>query len=107
MKDLFKRMANTSVPSQKTSAGSRVILAAFGKHPGWDDHIPGIGVDTETLARVKQALYVSGIGGQIDSGAWERLEPEKRLEGLDHTFLWLRRSEERRVGKGWRVRRWL
>jgi len=90
MKDLFKRMANTSVPSQKTSAGSRVILAAFGKHPGWDDHIPGIGVDTETLARVKQALYVSGIGGQIDSGAWERLEPEKRLEGFDHTFLWLR-----------------
>ena len=41
-------------------------MGAFGKHPGWDDHILGIGVETETLAQVKQALYVGGIGGQID-----------------------------------------
>ena len=52
--------------------------------------MPGIGVDTETLAYIKQTLYVTGIGRQIDSGAWEKLEPEKRQEGFDHTFLWLR-----------------
>jgi hypothetical protein len=88
MTDLLQRLKGESgregVPTE-----SRVTLAAFGKHPGWDDHIPGIGVETEALAEVKQALYVRGIGTQIDSGAWERLEPEKRLEGYDHTFLWL------------------
>src|SRR5436190_22220494 len=68
----------------------RLTLAAFGKHPGWDDHIPGIGVETEALAHVKQAFYVGGIGGQVDAGAWEELEPEKRLDGFDHVFLWLR-----------------
>ena len=68
----------------------RLVLAAFGKHPGWNDHIPGIGVETEALAYVKQTLYVGGIGRQVDSGAWEKLEPDKRLEGFDHVFLWHR-----------------
>ena len=72
------------------AAEPRLTLAAFGKHPGWDDHIPGIGVETDTLAHVKQAFYVSGIGGQIDSGVWEKLEVDKRLEDFDHIFLWLR-----------------
>ncbi len=52
--------------------------------------MPGIGLDTETLAFARQTLYVTGIGRQIDSGAWEKLETDKRLEGFDHTFLWLR-----------------
>ncbi|MGH7978435.1 MAG: hypothetical protein ACREE6_03610 [Limisphaerales bacterium] len=67
---------------------SRPSLAAFGKHPGWDDHIPGIGVDTEALAHLKQALYSDGIRGQIDSGAWEKMEQTQRIEGFDHLFLW-------------------
>ena len=90
MKDLFQRLKNGDTTWVAKSAAARLTLAAFGKHPGWDDHILGIGVETETLAQVKQALYVGGIGGQIDSGAWEKLEPEKRLVGYDHTFLWLR-----------------
>lgn len=72
------------------SGNARLALGAFGKHPGWDDHIPGIGVETETLAAIKQRLYVGGIGSQIDSGAWEKLEPEKRLAGFNHTFLGFR-----------------
>ena len=77
------------------SAEPRLALAAFGKHPGWDDYLgggvdTGIGVNTGTLVQVKQALHAEGIRGQIDSGAWEKLEPEKRLEGFDHAFLWLR-----------------
>jgi len=87
MKGLFKRTTTTDGRSPKASLGSRVTLAAFGKHPGWDDHMPGIGVDTELLAHLKQALYVRGIGKQIDSGAWEKLDADKRLEGFDHTFL--------------------
>jgi hypothetical protein len=77
----FKRGSGTAL---------RLSLAAFGKHPGWEDHIPGIGVDTEALAELKQSLYFDGIRGQIDSGAWEKMEQIKRLEGFDHQFLWLR-----------------
>ena len=90
MKDIFQRRKSGDTGWGETVSAPRLALAAFGKHPGWDDHLPGIGIETETLALVKQALYVSGIGGQIDSGAWEKLEPEKRLAGYDHSFLWLR-----------------
>ena len=90
MSKLFEKLAKTGQAQTAEGVAPRLTLAAFGKHPGWDDHMPGIGVDTETLAYVKQTLYVTGIGRQIDSGAWEKLEPEKRQEGFDHTFLWLR-----------------
>jgi len=85
MKGLFQRRAPGSEPGS-----ARLTLGAFGKHPGWDDHILGIGVETETLAQLKQVLYVGGIGRQIDSGAWEKLETDKRLGGYSHTFLVLR-----------------
>jgi formylglycine-generating enzyme required for sulfatase activity len=90
MSNLFQRLGKTRPGPAAESAAPRLTLAAFGKHPGWDDHMPGIGVDTETLAYIKQALYVTGIGRQIDSGSWEKLEADKRQEGFDHTFLWLR-----------------
>jgi hypothetical protein len=86
----FKRLLNSGGRPTAESGQCRLTLAAFGKHPGWNDHIPGIGVETEALAHVKHALYVSGVGGRIDTGAWKSLETEKRLEGFDHTFLWLR-----------------
>ena len=49
-------------------------------------------METENLVYLKQTLYVGGIGGQVDSGAWEKLEPDKRIEGFDHSFLWLRKG---------------
>jgi tetratricopeptide (TPR) repeat protein len=85
MKGLFQRRA-----AGGDSGTARLTLGAFGKHPGWDDHILGIGVETDTLAQLKQTLYVRGIGSQVDSGAWEKLEPDRRLVGYDHTFLALR-----------------
>jgi tetratricopeptide (TPR) repeat protein len=90
MSKLFQKLGKTRSPPPATGAAPCLTLAAFGKHPGWDDHMPGIGLDTETLAFARQTLYVTGIGRQIDSGAWEKLETDKRLEGFDHTFLWLR-----------------
>ncbi|HXR07443.1 MAG TPA: SUMF1/EgtB/PvdO family nonheme iron enzyme [Candidatus Acidoferrum sp.] len=90
MSKLFEKLAKTGPAQAAEGVSPRLTLAAFGKHPGWDDHMPGIGVDTESLAYIKQTLYVTGIGRQIDSGAWEKLEPEKRQEGFDHTFLLLR-----------------
>ena len=88
MSNLLKRLANLGAGGPVIPAAPVINLAVFGKHPGWDDHIPGIGVVTETLANLKQSFYVTGIGGQIDSGGWEKLEAGKRVAGFDHTFLW-------------------
>jgi hypothetical protein len=89
MNGFFERLKSVGRPAAD-SGKPCLTLAAFGKHPGWDDHMPGIGVETEALAYVEQTLYVNGIGRQVDSGAWEKLEPEKRLEGFDHILLWQR-----------------
>jgi hypothetical protein len=87
---------------RKTPEPSRLCLSAFGKHPGWDDHLE-IGIETELLATVKQVLYVEGIGGNIESGAWDKLHPEQRLAGLWHSFLW-RRGRQLAVGRLWASR---
>ncbi len=87
MKGLFQ---GSGAKAQSKPGESWLSLAAFGKHPGWDDHISGIGVETEALAHVKQSLYVGGIGRQIDLGAWEKLDSVRRVEGFDHTFFWFR-----------------
>lgn len=63
-------------------------LGAFGKHPAWDDHIPDLGLETERLTQAKQVLYVQGIGGNIDSGAWDEISPERTLPGFHHFFGW-------------------
>jgi tetratricopeptide (TPR) repeat protein len=90
MSNLLKKLANFGGGGPAAPVQPAINLAVFGKHPGWDDHIPGIGMETEALANLKQSFYVTGIGGQIDSGGWEKLETGKRLEGFDHVFLWLR-----------------
>jgi hypothetical protein len=66
----------------------RVWVGAFGKHPGWDDHLADQGLETELLTQVKRLLYIEGIGGNIDSGAWVGLEEDERVDGFDHVFLW-------------------
>jgi len=78
----------------------RVWLGAFGKHPGWDDHIADQGLETDCLVRVRRLLYVEGIGGNIDAGTWEGLEPDERCEGFEHVFLW-RTPDGLAVGRLW------
>ena len=56
----------------------RVILAGFGKHPAWDDHIDDIGLETESLVIAKRVIYSEGIASQISSGAWNQLENSRR-----------------------------
>jgi hypothetical protein len=43
---------------------------------------------------------VNGIGGQIDSGAWEKLEPAQQLPDFNHIFVW-QRSGQILVGRLW------
>ncbi len=81
----------------------RIELAAFGKHPGWNDHTDDLGLDTEALVNAKRLLYMQGISQNIDAGSWENLEAaggggggsgggggvtEGRLELFRHDFLW-------------------
>ncbi|MEK6700864.1 MAG: hypothetical protein AABZ53_01250 [Planctomycetota bacterium] len=81
-------------------SGPRVHLAAFGKHPGWDDHIDDVGVDTERLVWLKKTLYIDGISQNIDSAGWEQLNEQQLLATFDHRFLW-RWPGESAVGLMW------
>lgn len=76
--------------ARKTSndTTSRLFLAAFGKHPGWNDHIEDLGLETDFLVRLKRTLYLDGIGSNVDSGAWEKLSEPQRLGGFDHLFFY-------------------
>ena len=78
----------------------QLFLAGFGKHPGWDDHMEDLGLETESLVLAKKNLYTQGIGGQLDAGAWEKLPEEARLPGFNHTFAWLRGAQTI-VGRMW------
>jgi hypothetical protein len=80
--------------------GPALFLAAFGKHPGWDDHMEDLGLETESLVAAKRLLYSQGIGGNLDSGAWERLSEGQRLPACDHVFAW-RRGNQSIVGRMW------
>jgi hypothetical protein len=71
----------------------RVHLAAFGKHPGWNDHVEDIALDSPALIAAKRYLYLQGLSGQIDANAWEKLPPEHKLPGYDHWLLWHRPGE--------------
>lgn len=75
-------------------------VGAFGKHPGWNDHLDDIGLDTEPLIAAKQYLYVQGIGGVIDTGQWEALPEGEALPEFRHTFFWVD-ERDLLVGKLW------
>ncbi|QYK48777.1 MAG: hypothetical protein KF838_02750 [Phycisphaeraceae bacterium] len=68
--------------------GESASVGAFGKHPAWNDHIEDIGLESERLVFAKRSIYIEGIGGNIDSGAWDGLEESARVDGFDHTLLW-------------------
>lgn len=78
----------------------RAFLSAFGKHPGWNDHLDDIGLETDSLVLAKQLLYVEGIGGQLNSGAWEKLYWEDKYPYFEHILLW-RRWGQTLVGRMW------
>lgn len=77
-----------------------VYLSAFGKHPGWNDHLDDLGLDTDALITAKRLLYVQGISQNIDAGAWDKLDATPaaeasapvratgRLDLFRHDFLW-------------------
>ena len=87
--------------SQRTKRS--IHLGAFGKHPGWDDHMDDIGLETETLLIAKQLLYAEGIGGVITSGEWDKLAENEWLPVFNHVFVW-KRGDAFLLGKMWASR---
>lgn len=92
---------------EREAGAPRVFVAAFGKHPAWNDHINDLGLVTQTLAEVRRLIYLEGIASQIDTGAWDRLDAESLFPWFDHAFIWQRSDEivaglicESRDGKG-------
>lgn len=98
-------MATSATGSVGTSGGreARAHACAFGKHPAWDDHIEDIGLDHDRLVWIKRVLYSEGIAGNIDSGAWEKIDEAKRLPAFNHRFFW-RAPEGLLVGRFWSSR---
>jgi hypothetical protein len=70
----------------------RVYLGAFGKHPGWNDHMDDIGLATPSLVEARSILY-GGIARQIEHATWEKAGAEKVLPGFDHVIHWRRLNE--------------
>jgi hypothetical protein len=93
----MKSFAKEFLRENVGGAGRQIFLGAFGKHPGWDDHIDDIGLEKESLVAAMQLLYVEGIGGQI--GAWEKLDWTSQI-AFNHVFVW-RRETQMLVGRMW------
>jgi hypothetical protein len=68
----------------------KVHLAVFGKHPAWDDHVEDLGVATESLVIARRVLYTEGIGAQLASGAWDKIEAAGKSVDFNHLFVWTR-----------------
>ena len=100
MSDFYKQFLLEDARRLAAGAARACFLAAFGKHPGWDDHIEDLGLETESLIIAKTLLYVEGIGGQIDSGDWEKLDPPQRLDTFKHIFVW-QRGGQFLIGRMW------
>ena len=79
--------------ARKSDKPPSLNLGAFGKHPGWDDHIDDLGLETDRLVEVRRRLYAEGISSNVDSGAWDKLEDGARLPVFEHLILWLTPDE--------------
>jgi hypothetical protein len=80
----------------------RFYVSAFGKHPGWNDHLDDIGVVTDSLVRGKAIIY-GGIAHQVENAVWEKAGAGKVAPGFDHVIHW-RRLHESLTGLMWSSR---
>ena len=69
------------------------VLALFGKHPAWDDHMEDLGLVTASLQMCKRLLYIQGIAA---NAARQQSLDEEQTAGLfpyRHFLLWIRDRE--------------
>src|SRR5258708_31723567 len=75
------------------SAGAstpRVALGAFGKHPGWEEHIDGF-LNDANLVAIKTALY-GPIEEGIGRGEWKALDKAGQGTPFRPPILWGRKG---------------
>ncbi|MBN1508278.1 MAG: DUF2094 domain-containing protein [Sedimentisphaerales bacterium] len=77
--------------------GSRIIVAAFGKHPAWADFMDDVGLATPALVAIKR-LYMEGIEKNI--GKWAELESKRPIVEFGHAFVW-RKGRDVVAGRLW------
>ncbi len=77
-----------------------IKLAAFGKHPGWMDHMDELGLETDLLVALRRMLYSAGINQNIDGGVWSDANPDLVIPTFHHVFAWGVRDEVI-VGRLW------
>lgn len=85
---ILKKIVSRFSAKNQNARSERVFVGAFGKHPGWNDHIDDIGFETDVFVSVKRLLYIQGIGGNIDAGSWDKLEDGQALREFKHVFVW-------------------
>lgn len=90
MNNFAKFFLNEDWKSAPTA--SRVYLGAFGKHPGWNDHLDDIGLVTPSLVEARSILY-GGIAHQIEHATWEKAGADKVMPGFEHMIHWRRLNE--------------
>ena len=93
MDSLFQRIRRRLGGRAAVRPYGHLLVAAFGKHPAWDDHMEDIGLETPALVALKRLLYVEGIAKNIDNGKWAVLEARQSAIEFGHTFVWCRDSD--------------
>lgn len=82
----FQKFAAKMMPA--AARPPLLAVTAFGKHPGWDDHMDDAGHQFPEMLTFKHLFYVRGIGGNIDSGAWAHLPESRRLNEFNHLLIY-------------------
>ena len=81
MADFYRRFLRDGLGWLR-SGGPRVYLAAFGKHPGWNDHMDDLGLAPQPA--VRKRILTSKASWQPATGAWEQLDESARLPSFNH-----------------------
>lgn len=101
MDSLLRRIKSRLTGQPARRSDRRLLVAAFGKHPGWTDHMEDLGLETDALVALKQTLYVQGITGNFQE--WSELEENQSSIDFGHVFVWCR-NEDIVAGRLWKSR---
>ncbi len=65
------------------------VLALFGKHPAWNDHMDDLGLSTPSLRTCKKLLYIQGMA----ANAARQQSTNADVTPYRHLLLWFRGRE--------------
>ena len=85
MDPAFQKSFLRDFPPGKPAA----VLALFGKHPAWNDHMDDLGLSTPSLRTCKKLLYLQGIA----ANAARQQATTSEVAAYGHMLLWIRGRE--------------